>query len=386
LRQGLLPPEQTASVVAQAAAALDAAHARGLVHRDIKPANILTEAGHVYVADFGLTKHTDARSGATASGVVGTVDYMAPEQIEGRQLDGRADVYALGCVLFECLTGRPPFQLDNEVAVLWAHIREDPPLPSEVNRDVPRAFDGIIDRALAKSPRDRYESAGALAADVQQAAQTKARRTRVTLPRARSRSRRRWILPALVGLLAGAAIATPIVLATQGTSTKAPPRRAASAPDPKLMQFVPTSLKGACVPADPPSPDFDSSVLCTPRDRSTMMRVQFSSAVGGTRMTQALRGDAYAHEALLPGEPINHPVGSCPVPGGASIRDWTQIGSKRMERVPGTPRAHGRLLCYGSQNGWAAAEWTDQRNDIFATAYGKSRYAVYYWWRVRSGA
>jgi len=388
LRAGPLPPEETASVIAQAAAALDAAHAGGLVHRDIKPANILTEAGHVYVADFGLTKHTDARSGATASGVVGTVDYMAPEQIEGRQLDGRADVYALGCVLFECLTGRPPFQLDNEVAVLWAHIREDPPLPSEVNSAVPRAFDGIVDRALAKSPNDRYESAGALAADVNHAAQAKARRTRVKLPRARKRSRRRWIVPALVGLVAGAAIATAIVLATRGTTTKTSTTPSTvAAPDPQLMQFVPTSLKDSCVPADPPSPDFDASVSCTPRDRTTVARVQYSHALSGTRMTQTLRGDAYAHEALLPGEPVDHPVGSCPVPGGASIRDWTQIQSKRMQLFPNTPgRRHGRLLCYASPYGWAAAEWTDQQNDVFATAYGKSRYAVYRWWRVRSGA
>jgi serine/threonine protein kinase len=387
LREGPLQPEQAASVITQAAAALDAAHARGLVHRDIKPANILTEAGHVYVADFGLTKHTDARSGATASGVVGTVDYMAPEQIEGRQLDGRADVYALGCVLFECLTGRPPFQLDNEVAVLWAHIREDPPLASEVNREIPRAFDGIIDRALAKSPRDRYESAGALAADVQQAAQTKARRTRVKLPRARARSRRRWIVPALVGLLAGAAIATPILLATRGTTTKTNGTTSAAAkPDPKLMNLVPASLRGACVRAEPPTPDFDSSVSCTPRDRSTVTRVQFSLAASGVLMSQALRGDAYAEQAALPGQPVS-PVGSCPVPGVASIRDWTQLGSKRTQLFPGTPgRRHGRLLCYASPYGWAAAEWTDQLHQVLAIAYGKSRYAVYRWWRVRSGA
>jgi serine/threonine-protein kinase len=154
---GPLSLADTASVISQAAAALDAAHALGLVHRDVKPANMLLEPGtetpgHVYVADFGLTKHTDARSGATASGVVGTVDYMAPEQIEGRQIDGRADVYALGCVLFECLVGRPPFKLDTDVAVLWAHIREDPPRPSDANRSVPRGFDGIVDRALAKEP------------------------------------------------------------------------------------------------------------------------------------------------------------------------------------------------------------------------------------------
>jgi serine/threonine protein kinase len=163
---GPLSVSDTAAVISQAAAALDAAHSAGLVHRDIKPANILLEQGgeppgHVYVADFGLTKHTDARTGATASGVVGTVDYMAPEQIEGRQVDGRADVYALGCVLFECLVGHAPFKLENDVAVLWAHIREDPPLPSDLDSSLPRAFDGIVDRALAKNPRNRSADEGA---------------------------------------------------------------------------------------------------------------------------------------------------------------------------------------------------------------------------------
>jgi serine/threonine-protein kinase len=386
LRDGPLPLEQTASVIAQAAAALDAAHARGLVHRDIKPANILTEGSHVYVADFGLTKHTDARSGATASGVVGTVDYMAPEQIEGRQLDGRADVYALGCVLFECLTGRPPFELDNEVAVLWAHIRDDPPLPSEVNRGVSRAFDGIVDRALAKSPRDRYESAGALAADVQQAAQVKSRAPRVRLPRARARSRRRWLVPALVGLVLGAAAVTPILLATRGTTTKAPnTTRGAAPPDASLMQFVPASLKGRCSRADPPSPDFDTSVSCAPGDRTTVTRIQYSHARSGLRMSQALRAQAYAVQAAVPGETVK-PIGSCPVPGAASIRDWTQLDSKRTQLFPSTPgRRRGRLLCYASPYGWAAAEWTDQQNDVYAVAYGTNRYAVYRWWRVRSG-
>ena len=218
---GPLSVADTASVISQAAAALDAAHARGLVHRDVKPANILLEQGsegpwHVYVADFGLTKHTDARSGATASGVVGTVDYMAPEQIEGRQLDGRADVYALGCVLFECLVGRPPFKLDTDVAVLWAHIREDPPLPSDVNRSLPRACDGIVDRALAKSPRDRYATCGELAADVRAAAGARrrpARASRVRIPRPRARSRRRWVIPALVGVAFGAVAGGVVALA-----------------------------------------------------------------------------------------------------------------------------------------------------------------------------
>jgi serine/threonine-protein kinase len=382
LRDGPLPLEQTASVIAQAAAALDAAHARGLVHRDVKPANILTEAGHVYVADFGLTKHTDARSGATASGVVGTVDYMAPEQIEGRQLDGRTDVYALGCVLFECLTGKPPFQLDNEVAVLWAHIREDPPLPSDVNRSVSRTFDGIVDRALAKEPRDRYESAGALAADVQQAAQTKSRTRRTRLPRVRSRSRRRWIVPALAGLLVGAAAATGVVLAARNPAKPTPP---AAAADAALLQTVPAGIQASCVRAEPPSPDFDTSIACAPADPN-VTRVQYSHALSSLRMKQRLQERAYALQVAVPGQPVQ-PLGSCPVPDHVSIRDWTQAGSRRTQLFATTPGAvRGRLLCYASPYGWAAAEWTDQRNDVYTVAYGKNRYALYRWWRVRSGA
>ncbi len=127
--RGRLPPARVLRLGAQVASALDAAHALGLIHRDVKPANILLEAGadgedHSYLADFGLTKHVDSHSGLTGSGqFIGTIDYMAPEQIEGRQVDARADVYALGCVLFECLAGSPPYRRDTEVAVLWAHMR-----------------------------------------------------------------------------------------------------------------------------------------------------------------------------------------------------------------------------------------------------------------------
>jgi serine/threonine protein kinase len=376
LRGGALPLEQTAAVIAQTAAALDAAHARGLVHRDIKPANILTESGHVYVADFGLTKHTDARSGATASGVVGTVDYMAPEQIEGRQIDGRADVYALGCVLFECLTGRPPFKADNDVATLWSHIREDPPLPSETARSVSRAFDGIVDRALAKDPRDRYESAGALAADVQQASRTKQRATRVRLPRARPRSRRR-LVPAIIGVAVGAAAASGILLATRHSS----PQAGAAPPDAQLMQLVPASLASSCVAAQVPSPDFEASVLCTPADPN-VSSVEYSRAPA-SRMRQHMLSDVYAHQAAIPGERVQ-PVGSCPKPDRTAVRDWTSSSGKRMQMFPTTPGSpRGRLLCYTSPFGWSAVEWTDTRNDAYGVAYGKSRYALYRWWRVR---
>ncbi len=149
-REGRLEPERAARIAAQIGFALDEAHAAGLVHRDIKPANVLlTSADHVYLTDFGLTKHALSVAGSTKPGHwVGTLDYVAPEQIRGERVDARADVYALGCLLYFILTGEVPFKRDGDEARLWAHLSEPPPKPSE--HGVPDAFDAVIERALAK--------------------------------------------------------------------------------------------------------------------------------------------------------------------------------------------------------------------------------------------
>ena len=161
-----LSPSQALLLVGQTARALDAAHRCGLVHRDVKPGNILVERGaddddpdHVYLADFGITKHAASRSGLTSTGqLMGTIDYTAPEQIQGRPVDSRADMYSLGCVLYECLTGHVPFEKDLDAAVIWAHVEEPPPTPSAVQPSLPRAIDDVIFRALAKEPDDRYRT------------------------------------------------------------------------------------------------------------------------------------------------------------------------------------------------------------------------------------
>jgi serine/threonine protein kinase len=165
--QGPLAPERAARIVAQVGAGLDAAHANGLVHRDVKPANVLIEqvgaADRAYLSDFGLTKKANLASAITRSGQwVGTLDYAAPEQIEGRPLDARTDVYALGCVLFEALTGRPPYVRESDAAKLWAHMHEPPPSARALRPRVPAELDQVIACAMAKDPAHRHPSAGAL--------------------------------------------------------------------------------------------------------------------------------------------------------------------------------------------------------------------------------
>jgi serine/threonine protein kinase len=178
-REGPLPVARACALVSQVGGALHAAHESGLIHRDIKPGNILVERiddgievlEHVYLADFGLTKHAQSRSGLTHTGqFVGTVDYVAPEQIEGRPVDKRADVYSLGCVLFECLTGVVPYHRESDVAVLWAHVQEPCPPVGTLRSDLPPGMDEVVARAMAKSPDDRYQTASAFVADLGQVA------------------------------------------------------------------------------------------------------------------------------------------------------------------------------------------------------------------------
>jgi YVTN family beta-propeller protein len=162
-----LAPDRAVGLLADVAGALDDAHGRGLVHRDVKPGNILIgDVGGedwAYLTDFGLTKRTSG-SDLTESGEwVGTLDYASPEQIRGERLDARSDVYALGCVLFEALSGRVPFERPDEVAKLYAHLNDVPPRLAEIAPDLPPAIQPVIDRALAKQPSERFPSAGDLA-------------------------------------------------------------------------------------------------------------------------------------------------------------------------------------------------------------------------------
>jgi eukaryotic-like serine/threonine-protein kinase len=167
-REGRLGPRRVAEVGRQVCQALAAAHAAGLVHRDITPGNVLIDpAGPVKVADFGIAKLAAATT-MTGDEVLGTAAYLSPEQAQGRPVDGRSDLYSLGCVLYALLTGAPPFAGDSPVAVAARHVTEQPTPPSHRNPRVGPALEAVVLTALAKEPADRYQSAAAMAQDLEQ--------------------------------------------------------------------------------------------------------------------------------------------------------------------------------------------------------------------------
>src|ERR1041385_8538392 len=248
--EGALGLDRTLSLLRPVADALDAAHAHGLVHRDVKPANILINRAargggeHVYLSDFGVTKRTDSVSGLTRTGqFMGTIDYVAPEQIRGEAATGAADQYSLGCVAFECLTGAPPFRKDTDVAVMWAHVNDPPPPVSGALPGVPtHSLDSAIGRAMAKAPGDRFSTCSdflAAAAGSVGAGEVPGDVEEVPSRRGKLRALRPWwgaagaVLAVAAGVIAWAA-----VWAGDGTPTPPGPGRSTPAPLPTLDRGV----------------------------------------------------------------------------------------------------------------------------------------------------
>jgi YVTN family beta-propeller protein len=229
-REGALSPERTVALAGQVADALDAAHARGLVHRDVKPSNVLIDerggGEHCYLADFGLTQSISDR-GPVDGQLMGTLEYVAPEQIRGDAVDGRADVYALGCMLFEALTGTLPFTGASDVALIYSHLEGEPPRVSDRRPDLPEAVDDVIARAMAKDPDARPASCRALVSELEGALGLR--------PSARDQLRRRLPAIGIALALAATAIAVAVILLTQGAAP------AAAAPAGSVVRIDPST-------------------------------------------------------------------------------------------------------------------------------------------------
>jgi eukaryotic-like serine/threonine-protein kinase len=239
LREGPIPPGQAIAWLRQAANALDAAHAEGVVHRDVKPGNLLLDRdGNVHVADFGIASAAGMDSMTKTGTVIGTAGYLSPEQAQGDRASPASDRYALGVVGWELLTGERPFEGDTAAAEAAAHVHADVPRISESRRDLPPELDGVFDRALAKDPGARYASAAEFVADLDASLHDAAPATQVIAPAPRRRpvttpartTRPSWLVPALVLLaLVGAGLVLAAVIASNddggggGSSTAAQP-------------------------------------------------------------------------------------------------------------------------------------------------------------------
>jgi serine/threonine protein kinase len=408
LAEGPLDPARALAILAQAASGLDAAHAVGLVHRDVKPANLMLDRGPpgepetVYVTDFGLTKSAEAGLRATPTGVLlGTVDYVAPEQIEGRAPDRRADVYSLGCVAFECLTGRRVFERENEAAVLWAHMQESPPAVSDLVPGLPPELDVAIARALAKDPEDRFASCGDFAAALRGPLEAAARDGGVPLPARRGRGWPRTLAAVLCGVVLGAAgVGASFLVADEGDSAvragQPPPSTVASTVVSTVVTtvvetaaasipvFIPEQYADRCRVARPPTADFDASYVC---QVGRGVEVRYSHALSGPTLGAFLRRRIV--EAGLPPVAQDDPVvvqGSCAGQDLPAIEHWIRNGRAGHQTAPDLDQdeTDGRVICYrtGSR---AWIEWTTGLLGVYAQATAPSFGRLYRWWLSNSG-
>ena len=424
-RDGPLSLGRTVFLIEQVASALDTAHARQLVHRDVKPGNVLVARGteRVFLTDFGVVKHSGS-TGLTRTGYfLGTIDYAAPEQIEGRPVDARTDVYAVGCLVYECLTGVPPFQRAGEMAVIHAHLTEDPPRPSLKRPDLPPAIDGVVATAMAKEQARRYASAGALAHALRAVALDEvadgAERPRLgetvssqprpveptggpppippREPPARSdeaadmaRSRRwrpgRTAIVVIAVLAIAAAAATAFAVRSSGGSGgQAPTSNSAMTPSgypdaieqELLLAHIPMGIRSNCR-------------RITPIATAVFLRSLKCAQGGGhgfVTYSRAHSGDALRAYFLqqVQNAGLHYPTTSACRQRLPAADEWEREGLVTHVETP-SHRAEGRILCY-RQGPVASIAWTDTPTKIFARASrpsGEWR-SLYAWWRAAAG-
>jgi serine/threonine protein kinase len=418
--RGPLDVPTTAHLLRQAGRGLDAAHKRGLVHRDVKPANLLLEAAtaelldaHLYVADFGLVAVAEATGTS-----VGTAAYMAPEQIEGGPVDPGTDVYALGCVAYECLCGVPPFSREADAAVLWAHMQEDPTPPSAVRSELPRSVDQAIARAMAKDPADRYRSCSELTDALSEPGDGRRppvrRRSRPPIGR---RVIRRGLLVFAAVLLATLAVGA-VLHFSAGDSTGSPPATSSGDTSPHSTPTVTAPVSDAaltglvsragvnvhtCGPVQDELSTGSKWIYC---------RLHGKDATGnGGAVSLTIHMyphpwfNLYAHyregvqrhranDPLLPPENSQQTGRKCgPSAGQWHYEDaWRRTGpSIQVEANPDLVsmikhKVDGRIMCWISNEGKDEIEWTlnDRTMYLLATVDGRKapegQAGLYRWW------
>ena len=428
LKRGNLGVGRTIFLVEQIASALDAAHAHSLVHRDVKPGNILLEEStdHAYLTDFGVAKQTTARGLTSTGHFLGTVEYAAPEQIEGGPVDARTDVYALGCVLYECLTSSPPFAHGTEHAVLHAHLVDPPPSVTRLRPELPHAFDGVIATALAKDPNERYSSCGDLVHAARNAASGTARRAEaartpaLTLPSAATvpepdpeprdaaephavtqqpdaaepaRAAERpmqatWLTPAKLLLLmlalvvvASAASGAAVYFLTRNDHTAAA-TKSQTAQGPvihPLSALVPAPVWDSCKVMPTRAGAVASAVCLQPKGATTFTpdRLELSTFVSGAAVQRAYDAERRRHS-------VGRNFGRCNGVSWGGEGTWLHNAS-----APGAkPKPGGSRFCYFDGNK-AVMVWTHRKfgqathTDLLGVAVeGDSDHAgLFGWWR-----
>jgi serine/threonine protein kinase len=380
---GALSLEQATSIVASVAHALDAAHAQGMIHRDVKPANILIDGRngqeHYYLSDFGITKIVSSGRSLTSTGqIVGTIDYIAPEQIQGKSVDGRADLYALGCVLYQCLTGTVPFPREETAALMWAHVHDEPPPVTALRPDLPPQIDNVVAKAMAKQPESRYATCRELTLALRAVATDPAAfdesekvfparpiespppvvpsgmtstyipprpsHARVSAPT--SSPRRRWWVAAC-GALAVAVIAGSTVAVLNYFNSRFP-----NAAEQELLGEVPLALtmKDSCTrneDAERDTTNVQASVICTSdADANKVVFTKFLSSKALDNQYQAAVATAGVRQSS----------GDC---SSAERAEGGYAGE--------AGRTSGQALCY-QQNGSSFIEWTDEGSHILGEA------------------
>lgn len=389
VRSGPMPPARAVSIVRQIAAALDAAHAAGVLHRDVKPENVLVTADDfAYLVDFGIASATSEQSLTEDGTTIGTFAYMAPERFGSGPVTHRADIYALACVLHQCLTGAQPYPADSVSTLVSAHLMEPPPQPSRLRPGVPAAFDAVVARGMAKQPEDRYASAGELAADAIAALGDAGPELAETMPAARlatpqqpAPAHPRGTRRTAITLGAAAAVVLVVIGAaavwvtgrsdsTRGSSatqtitrtvTRPPSTPVDDSMPPQQRQLLDAVVNaGTCVPDKDRFGDAVAAVTCGPTSPSSGQQTAYFALYTDADALERAFTDVIKDDALV----------ACPNSDDSPTHwDYDDTAAD----------SEGSLAC-GTYEGFADIAWTRTSDLIMGSARGRQLGPLYDWW------